>query len=120
MGIRQHLAFLDATRATCTHELRRIQEANRELQPLDERLFKERRVRALELQVFTTGRELATAAEHLAQTITSTIDKLDHTPVFGLAAWSVRHELRKHLRQRTRARHDTERILTEVQRAANL
>ncbi len=36
MGTRQHLAFLDATRATCADELRRIQAVNRELQPLAE------------------------------------------------------------------------------------
>lgn len=71
MGTRQHLAFLDATRATCGDELRRIQAVNNELQPLAE-------------------------------------------------AWSVRRELRKHLRQLTRARHDSERILAEVQRVAAL
>ena len=32
------------------------------------------------LQVFTTGRELATSAEHLGQTILSTIDRLDYDP----------------------------------------
>jgi hypothetical protein len=120
MGTRQHLAFLDATRATCADELRRIQEVNRELQPLAERLFSERRVPALELQVFTTGRELATAAEHLGQTIISTIDKLDYTPVYGFAAWSARRELRKHLRHLSRARHNSEQILTELHRTANL
>lgn len=120
MGTRQHLAFLDATRATCADELQRIQAVNRELQPLAERLFRERRVPALELQVYTTGRELSTAAEHLGQTIISTIDRLDYTPLFGFAAWSVRRELRKYLRQLSRARHDSERILAEVQRVAAL